>query len=194
MSPNIIILIFAILLSSCANPPKSDASHLKMRNICCKDIKKISFSTQSKQTHIRYDLKKQKIRKFGTFDSPFIAIEKPQNSRFVQVYSYVNGLFVNNATFVYPLLQIFDDNKQLIAALKPYEAWQSGLPTTLDWHGNFYYKTQFTLPHNAKYLIFYVDSSLVGESVTINWRPSLGGSSYKTIPFTNYAQLGIKFL
>jgi len=189
-----LILIFVLLLSGCANAPKTDSNHLAIQPVCCENVTDISFEKQVRKQQIIYDLKKQSVRPFGVFNSPFVAIEKPENSRFVQVFSYANGLFVNNATFVYPLVQVFDNDKKLISSLKPYEAWKNGLPTTLDLQGNLFYKTQFTLPTNAAYLLFYVDIRLVGESVAINWRSNVGGSDYRTIQFTNYAKLGINFL
>lgn len=187
-------LIFVLLLSGCANAPKTDSNHLAIQPVCCEKVTEINFEKQPRKQQIKYDLKKQNVRPFGSFNSPFVAIEKPENSRFVQVFSYANGLFVNNATFVYPLLQVFDSDKKLISSLKPYEAWKSGLPTTLDMQGNLFYKTQFTLPKNATYLVFYVDNSLVGEPVRINWRSNVGGSEYKTLRFTSYSELGITFL
>lgn len=189
-----LILIFVLLLSGCANAPKTDSNHLAKRPVCCENVAEMNFEKQPRKQQIKYDLKKQSVRSFGSFNSPFLAIEKPENSRFVQVFSYANGVFVNNATFVYPLLQVFDSEKKLISSLKPYEAWNSGLPTTLDMQGNLFYKTQFTLPKNATYLVFYVDSSLVGEPVRINWLSNVGGSEYKTLRFTNYSELGITFL
>ncbi len=189
-----LILIFVLLTSGCANAPKTDSNHLATQAICCENVTKINFVQQNRKQQVKYDLKQQSVRSFGAFNSPFVAIEKPENSRFVQVFSYANGLFVNNATFVYPLVQVYDNDKKLISSVKPYEAWKNGLPTTLDMQGNLFYKTQFTLPTNAAYLLFYVDSRLVGESVTINWRSNVGGSDYRTLQFTNYAKVGINFL
>ncbi|ALQ08714.1 hypothetical protein D172_012060 [Pseudoalteromonas sp. Bsw20308] len=188
------ITVLVILLFGCANSAKNDLATLKSTPVCCANLSDISFATQQIKKLTTFDLKNQPIRVFNEAKSPFIAIEKPNNSRFVQVFSYANGVFIQTATMVYPQLLILDKSKQVIKHLKPYEAWQNGLPTTLDLAGNLYYKTQFTLPEEAKYLIFYTDSSLNNKKTTINWRSQVGGSEYRQLTLTSFAKIGIKLL
>ncbi len=194
MKKLISITILVILLFGCANSAKKDLATLKSAPVCCANLNDIPFSTQQIKKLITFDLKNQPIRVFNEAKSPFIAIEKPNNSRFVQVFSYANGAFIQTATLVYPQLLILDKSKQVIKHLKPYEAWQNGLPTTLDLAGDLYYKTQFTLPEEAKYLIFYTDSSLNNKKTTINWRSQVGGSEYRQLTLTSFAKIGIKLL
>ncbi|BBW92014.1 hypothetical protein PS1M3_21010 [Pseudoalteromonas sp. PS1M3] len=194
MKKVISIATLVILLFGCANSAKSDLSRLKSKPVCCANLSDISFASQQINKLTSFDLKKQPIRIFNKAKSPFIAIEKPNNSRFAQVFSYANGAFVQTATLVYPELILLDKSKQVIKHLKPYEAWENGLPTTLDLAGNLYYKTQFTLPEEAKYLIFYTDSSLNNKKTTINWRSQVGGSEYRQLTLTSFAKIGIKLL
>ncbi|NMR25129.1 hypothetical protein HH219_06185 [Pseudoalteromonas sp. NEC-BIFX-2020_015] len=187
-------LLLPLFLSSCANSPGSDLIKLNNRTACCSDLKSIKFVAQQPKQLTYFDLEKQAVRLFNEAKSPFIAIEKPHNSRFAQVFSHANGAFIQTATLVYPQLLILDKSKQVIKHLKPYEAWEYGLPTTLDLDGNLYYKTQFTLPEEAKYLIFYTDSSLNNKKAKINWRSQVGGSEYRHLTLTSFAKIGIKLL
>ena len=189
-----IVLLLLLLLSGCANSAKNDLAILKNHTVCCINLNDITFVAQQTKQFIHFDLKKQPVRLFGDAKSPFIAIEKPSDSRFAQVFSYANGVFIQNATLVYPQLLLLDKSKQIIQHLKPYEAWQNGLPTTLGLDGKLYYKTQFTLPSEAKYLIFYTDSGLNNKKTTINWRSQVGGSEYRYLTLTSFAKIGIKLL
>ena len=107
MKKVISIATLVILLFGCANSAKSDLSRLKSKPVCCANLSDISFASQQINKLTSFDLKKQPIRIFNKAKSPFIAIEKPNNSRFAQVFSYANGAFVQTATLVYPELILF---------------------------------------------------------------------------------------
>jgi len=87
-----------------------------------------------------------------------------------------------------------DNDKNFITHLKPYEAWENGLPTTLDLQGNLYYNTQFSLPREAKYLLFFTDKKLNNKKTTINWQSQVGGSEYRDITLTSFGKITLKLL
>ena len=164
------------------------------KTICCDKLTDVKFKQIARKTSQTYNFKQQPIRLFNGERSPFIAVEIPKNSRFVQVFSFANGLFIQTATLVYPEIIALDNEKNVITHLKPYEAWENGLPTTLDLEGNLYYNTQFSLPQQTKYLILFTDKKLNNKKTTINWRSQVGGSEYRDITLTSLGKLTLKFL
>lgn len=190
----IYIFLLSALLTSCATvSPQKAQQQLKQTQNCCQNFSDFTFSTTTLNQHTEYDLTKELAFNFQQGKSYFIALERPAGSHFIEITSWLNGVFITHANLVYPLVTVLDKNKQKITTLRSLENWRTGLSITPHTTRAPFYRFRLTLPENAHYLIVHTDPSKLKETTPYTHNPPAGSIMYVDIGFTVAGNLTVGF-
>lgn len=190
----IYILILLTLLTSCASvSPQKAQQHLKQTKSCCQSFSDFTFETTTLNQHTEYELAKASAFNFSQGKSYFIALERPVNSHFIEITSWLNGVFITNTNLIYPLVTVLDQNKQKISTLRSLEDWRTGLSITPHTTRAPFYRFRLTLPENAHYLIVHADPSKLNETTPYIHNPPAGSIMHVNIGFTVAGNLTVGF-
>lgn len=181
------------LLCGCALPPDKAKARLQKIESCCQSISKLDFQRVASTQSIEYVLSNAAVFEFSQGKSHFVALEKPESSRFIEITSWVNGAFITHADLIYPLITLLDSDKQLIRTLRPLEDWRRGLSITPHPVRGPFYRFRLSLPENTYYIVVHADPAKLTESTPYTHRAPNGSVMDVNIGFNMIGNLTISF-
>lgn len=188
------VFLLILTLTNCAsvNSKKANAK-LQQTNSCCQNISELPFEKVEPLNFIEYDLAKASVFDFRQGKSYFIALEKPVESRFIEITSWLNGFLITNADLIYPLVTVLNKDKQIITTLRSLEDWRRGLSITPHVTRAPLYRIRLTLPEDTYFVVVHADPSKLTETTPYTHRPANGGLMFVDIGFNVIGNLTIGF-
>jgi hypothetical protein len=190
--------VFVFLLSciGCTSvvSPQKELQLLHKQSECCQTFSAMAFRRLTNEQKFDITLNQNPVYQFSQGKSYFIAFERPAESQFVEVTSWLNGLLIQNTTLVYPLLTVLDKNYSVISTLRPKEHWKYGLSIKKHPVKAPYYVVQFRLPDEARYVVMHTDPAMIEESTPYVHHAPTGVTLDVRVRFSLSGNIELKFL
>lgn len=187
------LLMLGLLAGCVSTPPEQAQTKLQQAQPCCQQFSEFNFVEQALNQQTEYPLNAGPVFTFSQGKSYFIALQRPANSNFIDVTSWLNGMFITHANLIYPLVTVLDEHKNSIGTLRSLEDWHRGLSIRPHPSKGPYYTVRLSLPENARYLIVHADPNKLSETTPYTHRAPNGSVMQVDIRFNVAGRLTINF-
>lgn len=190
----IIAFVITWLLAGCSIiPPKQAHKKLTQAPSCCQQLNELVFQVLPIGQHVEFQLGDAPAFNFEQGKSYFIALERPANSQFIEVTSWLNGILITHANLVYPLITVLNRDKNRIGTLRSLEDWHNGWSIKPHSTKNPFYRFRVTLPEEAQYLIVHADPAKLSQTTPYTHKAPNGSQMYVDIGFNVVGRLTLSF-